>query len=164
MTERDERALDSIIESYGKSEESLIPIMHEIQKKYNYLPEEALLFLSKRLDLPVSKIFTVVTFYKAFSLNPVGRNKISVCMGTACYVKTSENLHSRINSELGLSTEEGTTEDMEFTVNKVRCLGCCSLAPVVRINEDTYGNMTQEQILEILEKYRDNKHTMGQDK
>ena len=161
MTERDERALDSIIESYGKSEESLIPIMHEIQKKYNYLPEEALFFVGKRLDLPISKVFTVVTFYKAFSLTPVGRNKISVCMGTACHVKTSENLLNRINSELGLHAEEGTTEDMEFTVNKVRCLGCCSLAPVVRVNEDTYGDLTQEKIPGILEKYREDKSIKG---
>ena len=132
--------------------------MHEIQKKYNYLPEDVLFFLSKRLELPISKLFTVATFYKAFSLNPTGRNKISVCMGTACHVKNGEYILSRISSDLSLNSEEGTTKDMEFTVNKVRCLGCCSLAPVVRINDDTYGNLTQEKILEILEKYRNNKH------
>ena len=159
MTERDEKAIDSIVESYGRSEDSLIPIMHEIQKRYNYLPEESLYFLSKKLELPVSKLFTVATFYKAFSLSPTGRNKISVCMGTACHVKNGENVLSRIGNELNLSSQEGTTEDMEFTVSKVRCLGCCSLAPVVRINEDIYGDLTQEKIPEVLKKYRDNKDT-----
>ena len=159
MTEKDKMAIDSIIENFGKNEESLIPIMHEIQKKYNYLPEDILLLLSKELNIPVSKIFTVATFYKAFSLVPTGRNRVSVCMGTACHVKNGENILSRVSSDLGLKSEEGTTKDMEFTVSKVRCLGCCSLAPVLRINEDTYGNLTQDKIPEILERYRDNKHT-----
>lgn len=154
MTERDEKAIDFIIESCGRSEESLIPIMHEIQKEYNYLPEDALYLLSKKLELPVSKLFTVATFYKAFSLTPTGKNKISVCMGTACHVKNGENILIRIGNELNLNSEEGTTEDMEFTVNKVRCLGCCSLAPVVRINDDTYGNLTQEKLPEVLKKYK----------
>ncbi len=154
MTERDEKRIDSIIESCGRSEESLIPIMHEIQKEYNYLPEDALYLLSKKLELPVSKLFTVATFYKAFSLNPTGKNKISVCMGTACHVKNGENILNRIGNVLNLNSEEGTTEDMEFTVNKVRCLGCCSLAPVVRINDDTYGDLTQEKIPDVLKKYK----------
>ena len=80
-------------------------------------------------------------------------------MGTACHVKNGENVLSRIGNELNLSSQEGTTEDMEFTVSKVRCLGCCSLAPVVRINEDIYGDLTQEKIPEVLKKYRDNKDT-----
>src|SRR3972149_8139074 len=106
MTKRNEKVIDSIIESCGKSEEALIPIMHEIQKEYSYLPEDALYLLSKKLELPISKLFTVATFYKAFSLNPTGKNKISVCMGTACHVKNGENILTRIGNDLGIRSEE----------------------------------------------------------
>jgi NADH-quinone oxidoreductase subunit E len=148
---KDEKTVDKIIKQVGGS--SLITILQEVQSHYNYLPEQVLTLLSKRLEVPLSKIFSLVTFYRSFSLKPRGRNLIKVCLGTACHVKSGNNLLDKAKRDLSLSGEETTTEDLGFTVEKVRCLGCCSLAPVVRINEDTYGSMTQEKLSKVFKKY-----------
>lgn len=147
----DEKIIDEIIKKNGGS--SLISILQEVQSHYNYLPEQALSLLNKRLEVPLSKIFSLVTFYRSFSLKPRGRNVVKVCLGTACHVKSANNLLEKAKRDLNLSEEEITTKDLGFTVEKVRCLGCCSLAPVVRINEDTYGSMSQERLSKVLRKY-----------
>jgi len=146
-----EKIIDEIIKKDGGS--SLISILQEVQSYYNYLPEQALTLLSKKLEIPLSKIFSLITFYRSFSLKPRGKNVIKVCLGTACHVKSGINLLEKAKRDLKLSEEEMTTKDLGFTVEKVRCLGCCSLAPVVRINKDTYGSMTQVKLSKVLNKY-----------
>jgi NADH-quinone oxidoreductase subunit E len=147
----DESIIDEIIGNNGKA--SLIVLLQGVQARYKYLPEKVLVLLSKKLEVPLSRVFSLATFYRSFSLKPKGKNVIKVCLGTACHVKNGTNLLERARREYNLSEEETTTEDLRFTVEKVRCLGCCSLAPVVRINEDTYGTVTQERLSKILTKY-----------
>ena len=147
----DEKTVDKIIKKSGES--SLITILQEVQSHYNYLPEQVLTLLSKKLEVPLSEIFSLVTFYRSFSLNPRGKNLLKVCLGTACHVKSGANLLEKVKRDLNLSEEETTTKDLGFTVEEVRCLGCCSLAPVVSINENTYGSMNQEKLSKVLKKY-----------
>jgi len=147
----DEKTVDEIIKKGGES--SLIAILQEVQSHYNYLPEQVLTLLSKKLEVPLSKIFSLATFYRSFSLKPRGKNLLKVCLGTACHVKNGTNLLEKVKRDLSLSEEETTTSDLVFTVEKVRCLGCCSLAPVVSVNEDTHGSMTQEKMSKVLKKY-----------
>jgi len=146
-----EQVIDEIIKKNGSA--SLIVLLQEVQSHYRYLPEEAIVLLGKKLEVPLSKIFTLATFYRSFSLKPRGKNIIKVCLGTACHVKSGTNLFEKAQRDLSLSEEEMTTGDLTFTLEKVRCLGCCSLAPVVRINEDTYGSMTQEKLSKVLKRY-----------
>ena len=147
----DEKIVDKIIKEVGGS--SLIAILQELQFHYNYLPEQVLVLLSKKLEVPLSKIFSLATFYQSFSLKPRGKNLVKVCLGTACHVKGGDNLFEKAKRDLNLSDEDMTTKDLGFTVEKVRCLGCCSLAPVVLVNKDTYGSMTQEKMPKVLKKY-----------
>lgn len=147
----DEKTVDKIIKKGGES--SLITILQEVQSHYNYLPEQVLNLLSKKLEVPLSEIFSLSTFYRSFSLKPRGKNLLKVCLGTACHVKSGANLLEKVKRDLNLSEEDTTTKDLGFTVEEVRCLGCCSLAPVVSVNEDTYGSMTQEKLSKVLEKY-----------
>jgi NADH-quinone oxidoreductase subunit E len=146
-----EKVIDEIIKKNGSA--SLIVLLQEVQSHYRYLPEEAIALLGKKLEVPLSKIFSLATFYRSFSLKPRGKNIIKVCLGTACHVKSGTNLFEKAQRDLSLSEEEMTTGDLTFTLEKVRCLGCCSLAPVVRINEDTYGSMTQEKLSKVLKRY-----------
>lgn len=147
----DEKMVDKIAKKVGGS--SLITILQELQSHYNYLPEQALMLISKKLDVPLSKLFSLATFYQSFSLKPRGKNLVKVCLGTACHVKGGDHLLDKARRDLNLSDEDMTTNDLGFTVEKVRCLGCCSLAPVVLINKDTYGSMTQEKMSKVLKKY-----------
>ena len=149
---KDEKVVDGIVSKVGGS--SLISILQEVQSHYNYLPEQVLILLSKRLEVPLSRIFSLTTFYRSFSLQPRGRNLIKVCLGTACHVKNGGNLLEKAKRDLKLTEEEITTKDLSFTLEKVRCLGCCSLAPVVCVNENTYASMTQEKLSKILREYR----------
>lgn len=146
-----EKVIDEIVKKNGSA--SLIALLQEVQSHYRYLPEEAIALLGKKLEVPLSKIFTLATFYRSFSLKQKGKNIIKVCLGTACHVKNGTNLFEKAQRDLSLSEEEMTTGDLTFTLEKVRCLGCCSLAPVVRINEDTYGSMTQEKLSKVLKRY-----------
>lgn len=147
----DEKMVDQIAKKVGGV--SLIAVLQELQSHYNYLPETVLNLLSKKLDVPLSKLFALATFYQSFSLKPRGKNLVKVCLGTACHVKGGGHLLNKAKRDLKLSDEEMTTNDLSFTLEKVRCLGCCSLAPVVLINKDTYGSMTQEKMSKVLKKY-----------
>lgn len=132
---------------------ALMPIMQEAQEIFGYLPLEILELISKRLNVPLSEIYGVATFYSQFSFIPVGENKISVCLGTACYVKGAQGILEEIENELGIK-RGGTTPDLKFSIVEARCLGDCSLAPVFTINEDVYPNVKKEDIKEILAKYK----------
>jgi NADH:ubiquinone oxidoreductase subunit E len=145
--------LDRIIEEdFGNDQENLIMILQAIQKQYNYLPQPALAYLSTKIDVPMSKIYGVATFYSTFSLEPRGRNIISICRGTACHVRGAERVLEQIQENLCICDGE-TTEDRRFTLESVRCIGCCSLGPVVKINEDVHARIAPDKINKILKQY-----------
>lgn len=149
----DYMALDRIIEEdFGNDKENLIMILQAIQRNYNYLPRPALAYLSTKIDVPMSKIYGVATFYSTFSLKPRGRNIISICRGTACHVRGAARVLEQIQDNLCICDGE-TTEDMRFTLESVRCIGCCSLGPVVKINEDMHGRIAADKIDKILKQY-----------
>ena len=131
----------------------LMPIMQKAQEAFGYLPMEAMTLIADELDIPVSKIYGVATFYAQFSLTPKGDNIIQVCTGTACYVKGAQAVLDEVIHQLGIHSGE-TTEDGKFTIQDTRCLGCCGLAPVMTINEDVYGRVVPGQVKGILDKYR----------
>ena len=146
-------ALDRMIEKeFNNDKENLIMMLQAIQRQYNYLPEPALKYLSEKLKVPFSQIYGVGTFYASFSLEPRGRHVISVCLGTACHVRGGERVRERIESSLSICDGE-TTEDRRFTLESVRCIGCCSLGPVVKIDEDIHGRISSGEIDKVLEKY-----------
>lgn len=151
--EIDYRELDRIIEEdFGNDPENLIMILQAIQRKHNYLPKPAIGYLSTKIGVPMSRIYGVATFYSTFSLEPRGRNIISICLGTACHVRGGERVHERIEELLDITDGE-TTEDQRFTLESVRCIGCCSLGPVVKINEDMHGRIGADKIEKVLGQY-----------
>ncbi|PRR72434.1 NADH-quinone oxidoreductase subunit NuoE [Neomoorella humiferrea] len=145
-------ALEEVLARYAATEGALIPILQETQEIYGYLPEEAMRVIARRLKIPFSRVYGVATFYTQFHLKPRGRNIIRVCQGTACHVRGGAKLLEAISKTLGIGKNE-TTADGRFTLETVACLGSCGLAPVMMINEETYGRLTPEQIPAILERY-----------
>ncbi|MDP6108283.1 MAG: NAD(P)H-dependent oxidoreductase subunit E [Candidatus Brocadiia bacterium] len=144
---------DEVLEGYGLERNSLIHVLQDVQNEFDYLPREAIRRVSERLELPLAEVLRVATFYAAFSLEPQGRHLISVCMGTACHVRGAPRILDSIARTLGLEEGERNTADMKFTVKSVRCLGCCGLAPVITVGDDTHGLLKPGQIPEILKKY-----------
>jgi NADH:ubiquinone oxidoreductase subunit E len=145
--------MDEILATYNGEKEMLISILQDVQTQYNYLPREALERVSARLDIPLGQIFAVATFFKAFSLKPRGKHIVSVCTGTACHVKGASEILGKLSRHLGVEPGQ-TTPDGQFTLETVRCVGCCSLAPVVVIGEDTFGNLTQDELTKLLDRYQ----------
>jgi NADH:ubiquinone oxidoreductase subunit E len=151
--EIDYMELDNIIEEeFSNDQENLIMIIQAIQRRYNYLPRPALTYLSTKIGVPLSQIYGVATFYSTFSLEPRGRNIVSICLGTACHVRGGERVRERIEDALNIGDRE-TTEDQRYTLETVRCIGCCSLGPVIKINEDTHGHISSDQVDNILDQY-----------
>jgi len=151
--EIDYMKLDRIIgEAFNNDKENLIMMLQAIQHQYNHLPRASLTYLSEKIGVPISQIYGVGTFYSSFSLEPKGRNVISVCLGTACHVRGGARVWERIQEILNIGARE-TTKDMRFTLEPVRCIGCCSLGPVVKINEDIYSRVSQENIQKVLDGY-----------
>jgi NADH:ubiquinone oxidoreductase subunit E len=146
--------LDRIIdEEFDNDPENLVMILQAIQRRYNYLPRAALAYLAIKIGLPLSRIYGVATFYSTFSVQSRGRNIISVCRGTACHVRGSAEVHEKIKQRLGVEDGE-TTPDGCFTLETVRCVGGCSLGPMVKINEEMCGRVTADQIEKILDKHK----------
>jgi len=141
-----------VIEEYKGEQGALVPVLLEINAAYNYLPENVLRYISEELDIPLSLIYRVATFYNAFSLKPIGKHKITVCLGTTCHVKGAPRIVDTLERELGIKIGE-TTEDMNFTLETVNCLGCCGLAAVMTIDEDLYGKVTLAKIPKVIEQY-----------
>ena len=146
-------ALQLVIDELRNEPGALMPIMQRAQDIFGYLPEEVQNYIAKELDIPVSDIYGVATFYAQFNLEPKGKYIISVCMGTACYVKGSQQVLDKLEEVLGVPAGR-TTKDGLFTLNATRCLGACGLAPVIMVNDDVYGRLTPEQVAGIIEKYR----------
>jgi NADH-quinone oxidoreductase subunit E len=132
---------------------ALIPLLQSAQESYGYIPESAIDHISEIVGIPSADIYGVITFYSQFRLKPMGKNIIKVCDGTACHVNSSTAIIKTIESELQISNDE-TTEDGLFTLQKVACLGCCSLSPVIMINDETYGLLTPKKVQQILKDYK----------
>lgn len=141
-----------VIACHKDTKGGLIPVMHEVQNIYGYLPEEVLQLVSEELNVPMSEIYGVATFYSIFSLKPKGEHIIRVCLGTACYVKGSQLILDKLSEMLNIEVG-GTTEDGKFTLEATRCLGACGLAPVMTIGEKVYGRLTPDDIPGILKEY-----------
>ena len=145
--------LDTIIEKdFGQDKENLIMILQAIQRQYNYLPRPALSYLSTKIGIPMSQIYGVATFYSTFSLEPRGRNIISICLGTACHVRGGNRVNDKLEELLKIGDGQ-TTEDKRYTLESVRCIGCCSLGPVVKINEDMHGRIGSDEVEKVLNQY-----------
>lgn len=147
------KELENFIDANMDKPGVLMPVMQEVQNKFSYLPKEMLNLVSERLNIPLAEIYGVATFYSQFTFIPMGENKISVCLGTACYVKGAQGILEEIQKNLGLENGINTTQDLKFSIIEARCLGDCSLAPVFTINEDVYPNVTKKDIKKILRKY-----------
>ena len=141
--------LDAFIESLPSTEGELIRVLHTAQGIFGYLPKEVQIYVAKKLNVPVSKVYGVVSFYSFFTMKPKGEYDISVCMGTACYVRGSENVLEELKKQLGIEIGD-TTEDGKFSLRTLRCVGACGLAPVVMIGEKVYGRVTPDMVSNIL--------------
>jgi len=152
LTEENFQKLDQIIQKNKGRKGALIPVLHEAQELFGYLPYEVQKKIALGLDIPMAEVYGVATFYTRFSLIPTGNHKISVCMGTACYVKGADKLLDRLKEKLKIDVGQ-TTEDGKFSLEATRCLGACGLAPVMVIDNTVYGKLVPEDIDKILEKY-----------
>jgi len=149
----DVATIDSILSKFPEIKGSLIGILHEVQNHFHYLPEGELRYISKKTQIPITQIYSIINFYNRFSLKPKGKNEICVCLGTACHVKGAEKIMNEISAKLKIGKGE-TTDDMNFSLDEVRCIGACSLAPAVVVNEDTHGMVSPKQVTTILSKYK----------
>lgn len=141
-----------MFDKYPKEKRYTLSILQDLQKEYNYIPKEKLIELSEYLNVPLSKLYSMATFYKALSLKPKGENIIKVCDGTACHIRSSKSLLDEIENTLGIKPGE-TTKDGKFSLETVNCLGSCAIAPVMVINDKYYGKLTSAKVREILKEY-----------
>ena len=151
-TKEQEEKLLKVIEEHKGQDGALIPVLHEAQNIYGYLPIEVQEKISDGLGVPMSEIYGVVTFYTQFTTEPKGKYNIAVCLGTACYVKGSGTILDKIKEKLGIDVGE-CTSDGKFSIEATRCIGACGLAPVLTINDEVYGRLEPDDIYAILEKY-----------
>lgn len=148
--------LKKIFEKFTKKRENVIPLLQDVQEKFGYLSKENLIFISEYLNVPTSNVYGIATFYNQFRLVPLGLHIIRVCRGTACHVKGSEKILEKIESELNIKAGE-TTEDGLFSLETVACVGACSIAPVITIDEEFYGRLQQKDVTSLINTYRKSK-------
>lgn len=151
-TPQQEAELRAVFEKYKNVPGNLMPVLQEAQAIYGYLPYEVQQMIADALDMSISEVYGVATFYSQFSLTPKGENQISVCLGTACYVKGSDKVLERIEEKLGIKTGE-CTPDRKFSIDSCRCVGACGLAPVIMIGDEVYGKLTPDETEKILDRY-----------
>jgi NADH-quinone oxidoreductase subunit E len=144
--------VNKIIDDYNSDKELLISILQDIQYEFNYLPQDALCRVSEKLDLTLTQVYGVATFFKAFSLKPKGKHIINICLGTACHVREANDVLNRVEQELGIKNGE-TTQDMLFTLESVNCLGACALGPIMVVDGEYHGNMNPAQITNVLKRF-----------
>ena len=153
-TEEQALALQKVIDENKHDSSNLMVVMQKAQDIYGYLPYEVQIAIAEGMDVPLEKVYGVATFYAQFALSPKGKYNISVCLGTACYVKGSGDIFQRLQDSLGIGPEE-CTADGKFSLTAARCVGACGLAPVMMVNEDVYGRITKDDVDGILAKYAD---------
>ena len=151
-TKEQEQQLQDVIAKWKGKDGALMPVLQEAQEIYGYLPIEVQTIIAEEMDIPLEKVYGVSTFYSQFSLYPKGKYRISVCLGTACYVKGSGDIFAKLSEKLGISDGK-CTQDGVFSLDACRCIGACGLAPVMTVNDDVYGKLTVDQIDGILAKY-----------
>lgn len=152
-TAEQEKQLRAVIEEHKTMEGALIPVLHSAQEIYGYLPIEVQKIIAEGLNISLTEVYGVVTFYAQFSLVPKGEYKIAVCLGTACYVKGSGDILEKIKKNIGIDVG-ACTPDGKFSIDATRCIGACGLAPVLTVNDDVYGKLTVDDVDGILEKYK----------
>ena len=143
--------LEEMLNKYKPEKSNLIQILNEVQEYYGYIPQKAQLAISNYLDIPMAEIYGVITFYARFTLKPKGKYHIAICLGTACFVKGSEQIIERAKSRLGIDVGE-TTKDGKYSLEATRCIGACGLAPVFTVNDEVYGKATVKMLDEVLDK------------
>ena len=153
-TKEQEEKLMAVIESHKGQEGAAIPVLHEAQEIYGYLPIEVQKMISEGLNIPLAEIYGIVTFYAQFTTNPKGKYQIGVCLGTACYVKGSGDILDKVKELLGVDVGECTPDGL-FSIDATRCIGACGLAPVMTVNDDVYGRLLPDDVEGILAKYKD---------
>ena len=152
-TPEQEARLREVIEAHKGQPGATMPVLQAAQEIFGYLPEEVQIMIAEGLDIPLSEVYGVVSFYAQFALNPKGTYQISVCLGTACYVKGAGDILQGVEKKLGI-TSGGITPDGKFSLDACRCIGACGLAPVMMINDDVYGRLTPDQVAGILDSYQ----------
>jgi len=145
--------IEGIIRQHGADRAAIIAMLQDIQQEYTYLPQDVLVHLTRTLGVPLSRAYSLATFYRAFSLKPKGRHPIAVCLGTACHVKAAGKILEKFERLLNIKTGQ-TTPDLNFGLEQVRCLGCCGLAPVVTVGQDLYGKVSLSRVDQILRRYQ----------
>jgi NADH:ubiquinone oxidoreductase subunit E len=153
LPEEDRQTLKQTLADHEANQAAIISVLQDINAHYRYLPENVLRHVARSLNVPLSHVYSIATFYNAFSLVPRGKYVVRVCMGTACHVKGGHRILQALERMLGID-KGGTTEDKKFSLEEVRCLGCCGLAPVITMNEDLYGSVTQAKRPKILDRYK----------
>ena len=152
-TKEQEEKLMQVISEHKGQQGATMPVMQAAQEIYGYLPEEVQIMIADGLNIPLSEVYGIASFYAQFTLNPKGQYRISICLGTACYVKGSRDVLAKVCEILGCKPGE-ITPDGVFSVDATRCLGCCGLAPVMMVNDEVYGRLKPEDVEEILAKYK----------
>jgi NADH-quinone oxidoreductase subunit E len=148
--------LNAIFSSYERSADNLIPILQQVQEEFGYLPEEAMIGIAKAIGVPESRVYAVASFYAQFRFTPMGRNHVMICRGTACHVRGAQRILEEAERKLDIKEGE-TSEDLEYTLETVACIGCCGLAPTIVINEETHGRLTPKDIGKIFDERKDAK-------
>ncbi len=146
--------LKKFIDTWKSKPGNLIMVLHKVQQQYGYVPRDIAFEIADILEIPVAKVYGVITFYHFFKLKKPGKYRISICMGTACYLKGGSDIVQGLEELLGIGINE-VTADKEFSIEIVRCIGCCGLAPAMTINGKVYGNLKKEQLADILAKYKE---------
>jgi len=144
--------IEAIIDRFRADKGQLVSILQDIQDEYYYLPKDALEKVSQILDIPLSQVYSIATFFRAFSLTPRGRHLIKVCLGTACHVRGAPRVLEKMERDLGIG-RGGTTDDLKFTLETVNCVGCCALGPMVTIDEEYFGQMKSDKVNSLLATY-----------
>lgn len=152
-----EKSFKKILKNYEDTDGNIISILQQIQHEFGYIPQDAVFWFSSMLDIPASRFFGIATFYAQFHLAPRGKNIVTTCCGTACHVKGSSRLIDGLIKEFDLDKGESTTSDREFTIEKVNCVGACSIAPVVIINSKVHGKMSADNLMKEIRKLKENK-------
>lgn len=153
LTDEKFQELEQYIDAMPTTKGELIRVLHKAQEIFGYLPKEVQKFVGKKLKISTAKVYGVVTFYSYFTMTPKGEHNISVCMGTACYVRGAEDVLNEIKKEINIDVGE-TTEDGKFSLQSLRCVGACGLAPVVMVGDKVYGRVTPDMIKDILAEYK----------
>lgn len=149
---KDEKLVE-IIQAHSEEKGALLNLLLDVQEKYNYLPKEVLEEIASEMDIPVSRLYSIATFFKDFSLTPRGKHTIHVCMGTACQVWGGQRLVDKVGETLKIKPGE-TTEDLNFTLDTINCPGCCGLAPVVVLDKDIHGKVTRNRLLSMIKEHK----------